>query len=524
MRKKLNILDCSCRDGGYYNDWQFDIKEINNYLKYCSKLNINLVEIGFTFNKEINKNLGPFAYSEISFINKLNIPKNIKIVLMINAKDFSPDENDISNQIKTKFQKYRNKIYMFRIAIDFDKYFNGKILSKSIHKLGFKVGFNLMQSHDKKEKQIINVLKELKKWNSIECLYFADSLGVMNPKYVKFFCSLLKKYWKKNFGIHAHNNKSLALYNTITAFENGATYLDSTFTGMGRGAGNACTENLLLELTKFGYFYNPHFIEKASAYFERLKKVYNWGPNFFYHYGSDRKIHPTYVQKLISSKRYNRSEIIEILQNLSKSKSSAFSNDMLNNIIHDYKNVKNCNDISNIFDNQNLLILGSGDTGVSKKEFIKKYIKKERPIVISLNTNPYIKSDLIDYFISCYDYRLFFEVNKILKLNKKIIMPLNSLAKTLPVYHQKNILNYGLIKKKKRFRSFSKYCELEDPRALSYALLIISQSKIKSISTAFIDGYNNNKVENKLLQKVISSFSNDNKIKINFLTKTLFRN
>ena len=80
------------------------------------------------------------------------------------------------------------------------------------------------------------------------------------------------------------------------------------------------------------------------------------------------------------------------------------------------------------------------------------------------------------------------------------------------------------IKKKKRFRSFSKYCELEDPRALSYALLIISQSKIKSISTAFIDGYNNNKVENKLLQKVISSFSNDNKIKINFLTKTLFRN
>ena len=125
MRKKLNILDCSCRDGGYYNNWQFDVKEINNYLKYCSKLNINLVEIGFTFNKEINKNLGPFAYSEISFINKLNIPKNIKIVLMINAKDFSPDENDISNQIKTKFQIYRHKIYMFRIAIDFETYFNG---------------------------------------------------------------------------------------------------------------------------------------------------------------------------------------------------------------------------------------------------------------------------------------------------------------------------------------------------------------------------------------------------------------
>ena len=524
MKKKLNILDCSCRDGGYYNNWKFDITEINNYLKYCSKLNINLVEIGFAFNKEKNKNLGPFAYSKLSFIKKLNVPKNVKLVLMINAKDYISNDDNIKNQIIKKFKKYKNKIYMFRIAIDFDKYFDGKMICESINKLGFKVGFNLMQSHDKKKEQIVKILKDLKKWNSIDCLYFADSLGVMSPKYVKFFCQLLQKYWKNSFGIHAHNNKSLALYNTITAYENGATYLDSTFTGMGRGAGNVCTENLLLELSRFGYFYNPHYIEKASAYFERLKIIYNWGPNFFYHYGSERKIHPTYIQKLISSKRYNRSEIIEILQNLSKSKSSAFSNDILNNIIYDYKNVKNCDDISNIFDKKNLLILGSGLSGETKKKFVEKYIKKKKPVVISLNTNPYINSNLINFFVTCYDFRMFFEMEKILKLNKKIITPLNNLAKTLNINHKKNIINYGLIRKKNSFKSFSKYCELEDPRALSYALLIISQSKIKSISAAFIDGYRDDKIENKLLQKVISLFNNENLINIKFITSTIFKN
>ena len=119
---------------------------------------------------------------------------------------------------------------------------------------------------------------------------------------------------------------------------------------------------------------------------------------------------------------------------------------------------------------------------------------------------------------------MFFEMEKILKLNKKIITPLNNLAKTLNINHKKNIINYGLIRKKNSFKSFSKYCELEDPRALSYALLIISQSKIKSISAAFIDGYRDDKIENKLLQKVISLFNNENLINIKFITSTIFKN
>ena len=50
-------------------------------------------------------------------------------------------------------------------------------------------------------------------------------------------------------GIHAHNNQFLALQNTIDAYQSGFSYLDATIMGMGRGPGNAFTENLIAEIT-----------------------------------------------------------------------------------------------------------------------------------------------------------------------------------------------------------------------------------------------------------------------------------
>ena len=59
-------LDCSFRDGGYYNNWSFKKKEIDFYLKNLSKTNIKYVAIGFRL---INsKNSGLTAYSDDKFI------------------------------------------------------------------------------------------------------------------------------------------------------------------------------------------------------------------------------------------------------------------------------------------------------------------------------------------------------------------------------------------------------------------------------------------------------------------------
>ena len=45
--KNFKIIDCTLRDGGYYNNWNFSPIFINDFLNYISKLPIDYVELGF---------------------------------------------------------------------------------------------------------------------------------------------------------------------------------------------------------------------------------------------------------------------------------------------------------------------------------------------------------------------------------------------------------------------------------------------------------------------------------------------
>ena len=47
------------------------------------------------------------------------------------------------------------------------------------------------------------------------------------------------------FGLHAHDNCNRALKNSIQAMKFGATWMNSTILGMGRGAGNTKTEDII---------------------------------------------------------------------------------------------------------------------------------------------------------------------------------------------------------------------------------------------------------------------------------------
>ena len=44
---KIKLLDCTLRDGGYYNKWDFDPNLIQDYLEAMESLQIDFVEIGF---------------------------------------------------------------------------------------------------------------------------------------------------------------------------------------------------------------------------------------------------------------------------------------------------------------------------------------------------------------------------------------------------------------------------------------------------------------------------------------------
>ena len=89
---KLKILDCTLRDGGYYNNWNFSIELINRYLKVMSDIKVDYVEIGFR-SKDKKEFRGACAYTTDEFLSSLKIPKSLKIAVMINGAELIKEDN-----------------------------------------------------------------------------------------------------------------------------------------------------------------------------------------------------------------------------------------------------------------------------------------------------------------------------------------------------------------------------------------------------------------------------------------------
>ena len=127
MENKLKFLDCTLRDGGYYNRWDFNEDLIKSYLKTMSLIGIDVVEIGF---RGVSKNsyLGPLAYSSDDYLKQLKINKKIKISVMVNASEIL--DGNIKKNINNLFsQKKYSPVTFVRLACHF----------KEISKIGINV-------------------------------------------------------------------------------------------------------------------------------------------------------------------------------------------------------------------------------------------------------------------------------------------------------------------------------------------------------------------------------------------------
>jgi 4-hydroxy 2-oxovalerate aldolase len=249
MKKNINILDCTLRDGGYYNNWEFSTNLINSYLNSIYKSGVDYAEIGFrSFQDSSYK--GPCAYSSDFFLKNLNIPEKLKIGVMVNAADLLShgNKNPISN-IKKLFSSKKSRINFIRIACHFEELHKVAEVSKYLKKKNFIVIFNLMQCSERSESEVIKA-GELAAKYPIDVLYFADSMGSMDSIQVNRIVNLLRLNWKKQLGIHTHDNMSRAFTNTDQAIKDGVNWIDGTVMGMGRGPGNIKTEYLLINYSE----------------------------------------------------------------------------------------------------------------------------------------------------------------------------------------------------------------------------------------------------------------------------------
>ena len=509
MKNKFNILDCTLRDGGYYNNWDFSNDLVNDYLKTMSLVGVDYVELGFrSFQTKDFK--GPTWYTTDSYLEELSIPKNLTIGVMVNAFELISHPLGFSKTIKLMFKKAnKSKVKLVRLACHFEEFNETTKICKILQKMGYFVTINLMQISEQTEEKIISVAKMAEK-NSPNVLYFADSLGGMGPPQISNIIKTLRKNWHGALGIHAHNNLNNAVANSLMALDLGVTWLDSTITGMGRGPGNAQTEYLLIELQhtqKIKFNISP-LLKLIQKYFEPMKKKYNWGTNPYYYLAGKYGIHPTYIQRMLVG-NFDNEEILGTIDQLKHGEGRRYNVDLVRSDFQKpMKLIQGSWLPSKKIKNREVLLLASGPKANDYRQELEKYIKSKKPFVIALNTTVNINKELIDVFAACHPLRLIADANLYKSLTSPLVVPVSLLTYSLKKkFKNLKLLDFGVGIKENNFGFYKSGAVVPRLYALAYALSIATSGKASKILLAGFDGFGSHDRRTKTVDELLALYS-----------------
>jgi 4-hydroxy 2-oxovalerate aldolase len=270
MKNNNKIIDCTIRDGGLVNNWEFSVEFVQDLYNGLSEAGVEYMEIGYKNSPKLLKATepNPWRFLDDNFLKEI-IPekKFTKLSALVDIGRVDP--NDI-------LPREQSVLDMIRVACYVREVDKGLELVQMFHDLGYETTLNIMALSSVPENQLIEAF-EMVRESPVDVVYIVDSFGSLDPTdiehQVKKFQAMLPN---KQLGIHTHNNMQLAFANTLAAMRNGVTFLDSSIYGMGRAAGNCHTELLVGYIKKTSYELKPVLgvIEKHML---EMRQKWEWG-------------------------------------------------------------------------------------------------------------------------------------------------------------------------------------------------------------------------------------------------------
>lgn len=270
VRESIRVIDATLRDGGIVNDFFFTDEFVKELYKTNIAAGVDYMEVGYKASKKIfdKTKFGKWKFCDDEDIVKVigdNTDKKVKLAVMADV-----GRCDFKEDIRPKSE---SPVDLIRVACYVHQIPGALEIIEDAKKKGYEVSCNIMAISTAQEGDI-KVALDMIGQSPADCIYIVDSYGSIFPEQMQRICALYKEYADKHgkqLGIHAHNNQQLAFANTIEACGDGVDWLDATYNGMGRGAGNCFMENLLafLKNPKYKVYETLKFIEK---YMLQLKK------------------------------------------------------------------------------------------------------------------------------------------------------------------------------------------------------------------------------------------------------------
>lgn len=508
----MTFLDCTLRDGGYYNGWDFSSGLVTDYLQALASVGVDVVELGFRSLKGGNCH-GPHAFTTDEFISSLAIPHELTVGVMVNASELI-GASSLSSVLERLFPERAemSRLSLVRIACHAHEVDEAVPAVRWLHNQGYMVGLNLMQVSDRSMDEVSDLVATVSDY-PLDVLYFADSLGGMTPEQTSGVIAAVRKKWAGPVGIHAHDNMGLALQNTLRSLDEGVSWVDATVMGMGRGPGNTRTEELAVELAeRCGKPINSILLmDTIKRHFHPLHRQHGWGMNLYYYLAGRYGIHPTYIQEMLTDTRYDEAEIFAVINHLRREGGKSFSFNHLDAARNFFQGAPNGTwNPEELVKGREVLLLGNGLGAERHKQALESYIHRYSPLVMALNTKSAISESLISVRAACHPVRLLADCGVHQKLQQPLITPFSMLPEEVRgELAGKTVCDYGIEVKEGSFNAHNLWCTLPTTLVAAYALAVINGGKATRVLMAGFDGFGGDDPRSHEMQRVLELYQAD---------------
>ena len=517
----IKILDCTLRDGGYINNWDFGKEKAKIIINLLQNAGIDCIETGFLTLENSNSNQTLFdSFDKIRTFLPEKYSKN-KLFGMITYGKFPtelvPDVNDSAIEgIRVIFKKSQKED-----ALNY---------CQNIKAKGYKLFINPTFTDQYNDEELLSLLKQIQTIHPYG-ISIVDSMGVMKENDLLRLYYIIDNNLSKDIALcfHSHNNLQLSFSNAqclMKVCRNRELIIDSTVFGIGRGAGNLCTE-LITQYINDNYDGHYDIVPILKIVDEQINPIFAktpWGYSVPYYLAATNHCHPNYAKYLIDKQTVPVEIINMLLQTIPNNKKAGYDANLIKQLYLDNfsKFVDDSKALEFLKDELNcktILIMAPGKSLSTEKEKIYNFINTQKPYVVSLNFIP--KNYNIDItFVS--NIKRFSSLDN---TNKPLLVTSN--IENIP--HKAKVLNYS---------SYLNNSKMYDNATLMFLQLLITIG-IKEVYIVGLDGFSNIPTENYISNDLINNareneFDERNqimseelrkistKIKLNFITKTQY--
>ena len=306
-KRRIKVLDCTIRDGGICNQWQFDHGVVKRVYEALLESGIDYMEVGYKTRAGLvdPDSVGPWRFCEESdLVQVVERNTHLKIATMVDVgrvdtSDIPPCED--------------SSIDVIRIATYSHQMDEALGLLEHCLEQGYETFMNVMAVSTLAPDAVDDFLVQLA-GSGIHNVAIVDSFGALYPYHVRYLVHKYMNYLGENIkvGVHFHNNQQQAFANSIAAIDEGVDFVDATLHGIGRGAGNCPLELLLFYLDNPKYDARP--ILDLVEEFASMRDELRWGYHLPYAISGFFNIHPrTAMDRMARVDRYQVREMYETL-------------------------------------------------------------------------------------------------------------------------------------------------------------------------------------------------------------------